>query len=88
MRRDQSQVKNITDFYMFLSYNDYENDPFSDKKPEQSMCARRDLRKDMPIRAFGCIDIKATSFKLAEMLEAYVISGPTKVKQPVFEWTS
>jgi len=34
MRRDHTKIQNITDFYMFLSYNDYENDPFSEKKPE------------------------------------------------------
>jgi len=84
-RRDQGKVKTIEDMKFLMQYNDYKNDPLSLGNPGYSIASRYDLRITNS-KAFGAVDSKVTSYKLALNLESDIICGPTYFTQPVFEW--
>jgi len=62
------------------------NDPLSLGDPAYSIAARYDLREASKNKAFGAVDSKVTSYKLALALECEAICGPTHLTQPIFEW--
>ena len=90
MRRDQNNVTDIESMKYFMQYNDYKNDPFSDKKPTESIAARGDIREENP-GCFGAYDTKLGSVK--ELKEnkiktIYLYSGATKQVTPYLNFKS
>jgi len=84
----QGDVESMDDMKFLLQYNDYKNDPLSQKNPSWAIAARGDL-KDKPSFS-GANDGKIASFK--ELLfseEPYWWGrvGPTYDQQPVFCWS-
>ena len=90
MRRDQNNVTDIESMKYFMQYNDYKNDPFSDKKPTESIAARGDVREENP-GCFGAYDTKLGSVK--ELKEnaiktIHLYSGATKQITPYLNFKS
>lgn len=74
-----------------MRYNDWQNDPFSEKCPSWSIAARFDIPSNeckhaITLKNYGAIDAKITSVKLAKKLAAKIISGPTAQNQHPFSW--
>merc|ERR1711998_78674 len=44
-RRDQAKVVDMTSFKRIMRYNDWKNDPYSEKNPDNAIAARGDLRQ-------------------------------------------
>ncbi|XP_015778026.1 PREDICTED: phospholipase-B 81-like isoform X2 [Acropora digitifera] len=87
-RRDQGKVIDMGSMKRILRYNDFPHDPYSDKNPVNSICARGDLLIPSDSRPSGCYDTKVTDYSMATDLMADAISGPTYQGLPVFCWSN
>jgi len=61
-RRDHPKIQNINGIKSLLRFNDFNNDPFSEKEAWDSICSRGDLSENPVSR--GCTDTKVTSYEL------------------------
>jgi len=84
-RRDSPKIRTTTAMQYIMQYNDYKNDPLSNKDPGQSIASRFDLDPDDPTTE-GAYDAKITSHSWMSKFTASIISGPTHEQQPVFTW--
>ena len=90
-RRDQAKVVDMTSFKRIMRYNDWKNDPYSEKNPDNAIAARGDLRQSRPT-AGGALDCKVSDYYLAKKQMSEVVNGPTSTAssfgpgQPPFEW--
>lgn len=84
-RRDQGKVVDFTDFQAIMRYNNYKEDPYAAGDPMKAICSRGDLAGF----AGGCYDTKATSYSMAQSMQASVINGPTvgNGNLPPFSWS-
>ena len=88
-RRDQSKVNSIETYYKLLRYNDFKNDPLSKGDAGNVIAYRGDL--DTSNTCFGATDLKYTSIndiKNKDKKKVYLINGPTKEQQDVFDWST
>ena len=89
-RRDQPNVKDINSYYQLLRYNNFQNDPLSKGDPSNVIAYRGDLTKSNS--CFGATDLKFSSINdiknKSGMKKVYLINGPTKEQQVVFDWST
>ena len=88
-RRDQYKVNDINSYYKLLRYNDFKNDPLSKGDPGNVIAYRGDL--DTSHSCFGATDLKFSSvndIKNGGKRKVYLINGPTKEQQEVFDWSN
>ena len=85
-RRDESKVNDIKSFFDLLRYNDFKNDPLSKGDPGNVIAYRGDL--DTSHSCFGATDLKFSSINDIKNKKLYLINGPTKEQQEVFDWTT
>eukprot|EP01100_Stratorugosa_tubuloviscum_P012713 TRINITY_DN612_c0_g1_i1.p1 TRINITY_DN612_c0_g1~~TRINITY_DN612_c0_g1_i1.p1 ORF type:complete len:552 (-),score=253.66 TRINITY_DN612_c0_g1_i1:204-1859(-) len=86
-RRDQSKISVIDDMKNMMQFNNWENDPYSEGDPANSIASRYDLRTSHA-SPFGAVDSKVTSKSLSENLSLWCIAGPTHQQQPIFNWAA
>ncbi len=86
-RRDAAKIASLADFEAMLRYNNFQKDEYSEHDPLNSICARGDLATSSP-GTLGCIDTKATSFELAQNMQADAQNGPTHDQQTPFSWSA
>jgi hypothetical protein len=82
-RRDQGTVTDLKSYKHMMHYNDYMQDPISNKNPLYAISSRADLNPREP-QCFGAVDAKVSSYsmwKAGQVIEAF--SGPTP-QQPRF----
>jgi len=84
-RRDQSNVNDINSFFKLLRYNDFQNDPLSKGDPGNVIAYRGDLDKSNS--CFGATDLKFSSLNDIKNKKVFLINGPTKEQQEIFDWT-
>ena len=84
-RRDESKVKDIKSFFDLLRYNDFKNDPLSKGDAGNVIAYRGDL--DTSNSCFGATDLKFSSINDIKNKKLFLINGPTKEQQEVFDWT-
>ncbi|GAB4819731.1 hypothetical protein N2152v2_006777 [Parachlorella kessleri] len=86
-RRDVGGVTDLPSLKDFMRSNDWPDDPYSGGSPTGAICARGDLDPRNP-RPYGCIDTKATHYRMALQRQAYAVNGPTTAggRLPPFEW--
>uniref|UniRef100_A0A7S0YIV8 Phospholipase B-like n=1 Tax=Polytomella parva TaxID=51329 RepID=A0A7S0YIV8_9CHLO len=79
-RRDAGLTLDLPSMQRLLRSNGWPVDDFSAASPWDAICARGDLDPLAP-DAYGCMDGKVTSFKIAAKgaLSAHVINGPPRV---------
>jgi len=85
-RRDVGNVTNLESFKYIMRYNDWQNDPFSEKNPRYAISSRYDLDPTKPSN-FGALDCKIVTDTLIKNYTTHAISGPTNQGQPVFMWS-
>eukprot|EP01091_Cochliopodium_minus_P020222 TRINITY_DN8767_c0_g1_i1.p1 TRINITY_DN8767_c0_g1~~TRINITY_DN8767_c0_g1_i1.p1 ORF type:complete len:534 (+),score=52.28 TRINITY_DN8767_c0_g1_i1:171-1772(+) len=93
-KRDHVKVNSLDSMKWIMRYNDYQNDPFSEGSPYNSISARADLSVGtnhtipwLNKAAFGGIDTKVTSYKwFNENMRVDGQSGPTYNQQVFFQW--
>jgi hypothetical protein len=87
-RRDANKVQSMEDMQRMMQYNDYQNDPISEKNPCNSIAARCDLTNSGNIGdCSGALDAKITNSEFMKAQKASIISGPTHQTQPPFQWS-
>ena len=90
MRRDHCKVSDIQSMKDFMQYNDYENDPFSEGRPGESIASRYDLGETNP-SCYGAFDTKLGSVKENKGKSTKTIhlySGATKQVKPYMNFNS
>eukprot|EP00795_Rhopilema_esculentum_P015337 gene15337-6558_t len=102
-KRDHSKITDMHSLFTVMRYNKFKTDPLSKCQgcnppysAENAISARSDLNPadgKYPISALGHrrhggTDCKATNFKLANQLSAWIVAGPTHDDQPVFKWST
>ena len=75
------------DYQKLMQHNKWQTDPLQLGSAANGVMARYDLVKSDP-DAFGGIDSKVTDHVMAMKGQTFAMNGPTKLTQPVFEWTS
>jgi hypothetical protein len=87
-RRDANKVETIADMQHMMQYNDYLNDPISDRNPCNSIAARCDLTNSGDLGdCSGALDAKITNSEWVKHLKASIISGPTHQSLAPFKWS-
>ena len=84
-RRDESKVNDTKSFFDLLRYNDFLNDPLSKGDAGNVIAYRGDL--DTSRICFGATDLKFSSVNDIKNKKLYLINGPTKEQQEIFDWT-
>lgn len=86
-RRDAGSVVDMKSMMAIMRYNDYLQDPYSQKDPCDTICCRGDLSSTGP-SASGCYDTKVANYKMAQALSSFAINGPTTSHNlKPFSWT-
>ena len=68
-----------------MRYNDFKNDPLSKGDAGNVIAYRGDL--DTSNSCFGATDLKFSSINDIKNKKLFLINGPTKEQQEVFDWT-
>jgi len=93
--REQSKVVDIASMKQVLRLNRYQTDSVSAGCPGNAIAARYDLKATASakcdvtaLKANGATDAKVTNSKLASMLQAEAVGGPTSDEQTPFNWAT
>ncbi|RYG58459.1 hypothetical protein EON64_21300, partial [archaeon] len=90
--RDESKVQSLEGMQRMIRFNDYLNDPVSQKNPAYAISSRYDLRTGST-KSYGGVDAKVTSFsrlmqKGGDAAYATAECGPTHDNLPPFQWST
>ncbi|PVD33062.1 hypothetical protein C0Q70_08510 [Pomacea canaliculata] len=100
-RRDHQSVSDVISMTKLMRYNDFTKDPLSrcnctpPYSAENAISARSDLNPAngtypfgaLSHRSHGGVDMKLTTYQLAQSLAFVAVGGPTWDQNPPFQWS-